>query len=76
MSLIERELRKIETAMAAEQGDRHRELYAAQQALAWASDPYGFKPPFVMIMGTQEGSADCSAHPSPLPSLGACSQNG
>ena len=30
-------------------GDRFNELYAAQQALAWAADPDSFKSPLNMI---------------------------
>ncbi len=43
-------------------------LYIAQQALAWALEPGGYKPPFDLVMGIQEGSEGCSSHPHPLPS--------
>lgn len=76
MTMIERELHKIQRAMAAESGSRHRELYAAQQALAWVSDPECFKSPFRMITGTQGGSGDCSAHLHPLPSSDTCCRTG
>ena len=50
--------------------DRYTNLYAAQQALAWATDPDGVMPPYEAILDgkvqplipdTQEGSEDCSA---------------
>ena len=50
--------------------DRYTNLYAAQQALAWAVDPDGTMPPYEAIMNgkvqplindTLEGSEDCSA---------------
>lgn len=69
MSFIQRELNKISIALASAGGKR-AELYAAQQALIWATEPAGFASPYAMIMGTQEGSEDCSADRHPLPSSG------
>ena len=63
MSFIQRELDRIGNALTgAQSGNRYAELYAAQQALAWAMEPTGFKPPYDMLAsatGTQEGSGDC-----------------
>lgn len=69
MGLIQRELDKISAALrdpnAAEAYDK---LYAAQQALSWALEPGGFKPPYQAVMGIPGDSEDCSEHPRPLPS--------
>lgn len=73
MGFVERELAKLSRALVSDpDGVRYAELYAAQQALSWSLDPQGFKPPFAMITGIQEGSGDCSAdsHHSPLPDIG------
>lgn len=67
MSMLQREINRIRQALLnTKSGAVYDKLYAAQQALAWASDPAGFKAPGDLIMGTQEDSADCSAHPRPL----------
>lgn len=60
LSLISSELLKLDASDPA-----YQRLYDAQQALAWASGPDGFKPPYAMIMGIQAAPADCSAHPHP-----------
>ena len=66
---IRPQLDRIREALLSERdGETYDRLYAAQQALAWASDPTGFRSPLNSIMGTQEGSVDCSARPHPLPS--------
>ena len=49
------------------EGDTYDCLYAAQQALAWALDPTGFKSPFDLVTGT--GSGDCSERNRPPQSL-------
>jgi hypothetical protein len=49
-SFIARELRGIEVALRAEvQPDRYQQLYAAQQALAWALDPEAVSSPSRVI---------------------------
>ncbi len=77
MSFIQRELDRISAALR-ESPDRNNyaRLYAAQQALSWATDPGGFRAPFQAIMGTQADLEDCLAHPHPQPSLDICSQPG
>ncbi|MBZ9873095.1 hypothetical protein LB542_19800 [Mesorhizobium sp. BR1-1-9] len=67
MSFIQREIDRIRESLVASD-PRYDELYAAQQALEWALEPSGIKPPYAMIMGTQEGSGDCSAPSHPFPS--------
>jgi hypothetical protein len=64
MSFIQRELDRIQNTLTTAQLSSHRraELYAAQQALVWALDPTGFKPPYDMIANATdnpEGSGDC-----------------
>lgn len=69
MGFIQRELDRIGEALRADpHGNDYDRLYAAQQALAWATDPDGFASPMKHIRGTQEGSKDCSAAPRPIPS--------
>ena len=67
MSFIQRELDHIGDALRADpQSNDYDRLYAAQQALAWATDPQGFASPMKHIRGrTQEGSEDCPACPDP-----------
>lgn len=69
MSFIQRELDRIGEALRADpQSNDYDRLYAAQQALAWATDPSNYASPMKHIRGTQEGSEDCSDAPRPLPS--------
>ncbi|HEU4662129.1 MAG TPA: hypothetical protein VFS63_15870 [Pseudolabrys sp.] len=69
MSFIQREIDRIGEALRHPQsGSHYAELYAAQQALAWASEPTGFASPFVMIMGIPEGLKDCPSASNPEPS--------
>lgn len=58
--LIDRELKKINAAIIGASPHDALRLHAAQQALAWASDPSCFKSPYDAIMGIQGGSTDCS----------------
>jgi hypothetical protein len=67
MSFIQRELNKISIALASGSSN-YAELYAAQQALAWAADPTGFASPHAMLTGILEGSEDCSDGRHPLQS--------
>jgi hypothetical protein len=72
MSFITRELEKLNNDLRANpSGERYAEIYAAQQALAWALDPKAYKSPAALLMGTLAGSADCSVdiHHSPLPDI-------
>ena len=51
-SYIERELQRIGQALRAEpNGEKYGELYAAQQALAWALDPNNYRAPTDAITG-------------------------
>jgi hypothetical protein len=62
MSFIQRELDRIGDALRQPRpNNRYAELYAAQQALIWATDPTDFKSPFDMlgVTSTPEGSEDC-----------------
>jgi hypothetical protein len=69
MSFIQRELDRLGAALRENpQGNDYDRLYAAQQALSWASDPSGFASPMKCIKGTQEGLEDCSARHCPQPS--------
>ena len=69
MSFIQRELNKISfTLCKTPYGLSYRELYAAQQALAWALEPDGTRSPFQMIMGTHEGSTGYPVESNPASS--------
>jgi hypothetical protein len=77
MSFIQRELDRLGRALRVPQTpESYAQLYAAQQALAWAMEPDGFASPFVAIarssseplMGTQEDSGGCSHPPCQSPS--------
>jgi hypothetical protein len=60
MGFIQRELDRIAAALREPRSaDEYRQLYAAQQALSWATDPTGFKPPYDAVVSTAEGSKDC-----------------
>ncbi len=77
MSFIQRELDRLGRALRDPQApDSYAKLYAAQQALAWAMEPDGFASPTLTIMGTREGSADCSDPPRHPQSSGTCDQSG
>jgi len=67
MSFIARELDRIGSRLRELHPSdlEYEKLYAAQQALSWALEPTGFKAPYDMIMGTPEGSEDCSARSHP-----------
>ena len=74
MGFVDRELEKLSRALCENpNGDRYAELYAAQQALGWATDPMAFRSPYNMIMGIPAETADCSVdiHRSPLPDIDA-----
>jgi len=76
-TFIAHELEKLAEAIRDPQNaSARKELYAAQQALAWASEPCGFKAPFAMIMGIPAGSEDCSVAHHPIPSSGTYCQTG
>jgi hypothetical protein len=47
---------------------QHEQLYAAQQALAWAENPAIAKSPYDLIMGIQGDSEGCSVVPRQPPS--------
>lgn len=62
MGFIQRELERIGSALRdSPNANDYDRLYVAQQALAWATDPEGFKSPMRMIRGTQEATEDCLA---------------
>lgn len=51
MSFLQREIDRIRAALTEPPSADHAELYAAQQALAWALEPTGFKSPYELIRG-------------------------
>lgn len=69
MSFIQREIDLLREAIIGATDESEREqLYAAQQALAWALEPTGFKAPLNMIRGTREAQEDCQVEPHPVQS--------
>lgn len=70
MSFVQRELDRIGRALRGPlEGNQYDRLYAAQQALSWATDPAMFRPPYASVFpettGTLGDSVDCSARPRP-----------
>lgn len=67
MSFIQREITRINSALISEGENtpEYAKLYAAQQALSWVLEPTGVKSPYDFILGTQEGSEDCSDESRP-----------
>ena len=77
MGFVEREIAKIHAALVQpEHEDKRPELYAAQQALAWALEPTGVKSPYDLFVGTQAGPEDCSDESRPPVSSGTCAPYG
>ena len=69
-SFIQREIDRLSAAIVDPgQANQRAELYAAQQALAWALEPSGFRSPYGAIMGIPEAPEDYQAPPHPVPSL-------
>lgn len=69
MSFIQREFDRLHNALGDEQINPHyRDLYVAQQALAWCLDPNAFSSPIEMIMGIQGEKEDCLVEPRQPPS--------
>lgn len=69
MSFIQRELDRINGALLdPANADVYDRLYAAQQALAWASEPTGYRTPYDFVMGIPASSEGCSVRPHLLPS--------
>lgn len=66
-SFVARELDRISTRLreTSKGTKEHDRLYTVQQALAWALEPTGFMSPYDLIVGIQEGSADCRASSCP-----------
>lgn len=64
MSFVSRELDRISARLRHPDipADEYEKLYAAQQALAWALEPEGFRSPYDAISGTLAGSEDCPEH--------------
>lgn len=62
MGFIERELTRVSDALQSEpNANDYAELFSVQQALSWALDPEGFKPPMEMLRGIPGDSEDCPA---------------
>lgn len=69
MSFIQRELDRIgDTLRANPDASDYDQLYAAQQALSWATDPESFKSPMKLLRGTRAETEGYSGAPHPLPS--------
>ena len=77
MNLIETEINRIRSVLANDPNHpKYEQLYAAQQALCWSTDPNGFKSPFTMIMGNQGEQGDCLGKNHLPPSLDTCAHCG
>jgi len=72
MSFVSRELNRIQAILSATpKPERYTELYAAQQALAWALEPTGFQSPVSFVLDTREDEAGCSPDIYPVRFLGS-----
>lgn len=61
MSFVAREVEKLSRALCENpRRDNHTELYAAQQALAWALDPKAVASPYNLLTGMSGDSTNCS----------------
>jgi len=61
MSFLHRELDRLGSALRDQKNaNKYALLYAAQQAIAWASDPDAYKSPIALITDTPASSKDCS----------------
>ena len=66
MGFLEREFGRLQTALREqENANKYDLLYAAQQAIAWASDPDAYKSPSVMLTGIQGETKDCPSSSNP-----------
>lgn len=64
MSFLQREIDRLQRALRSSSNkDRYHEFYAAQQALAWASEPNGYASPMKMLTGIPGDLEGCSAVP-------------
>ena len=68
MFYTQRELDRIESELHNSNSNQHMRLYDIQQSLSWVMELHVFASPYDMVMGTQEGSGDCSADLHPLQS--------
>lgn len=59
MDRIQSELHRLRVALLDQNHPRFAEFWAAQQALAWASDPDSFASPSAAIRGSEEARAGC-----------------
>jgi hypothetical protein len=60
MEHVEKELERISERLAGPLPLEHAALYAAQQALMWATNPTAFASPYAWITNTREASGGCS----------------
>lgn len=73
MGFIQREIDRLAMALREELDEkRYTQLYAAQQALAWALEPGGIKYPYDEIMGTEASEAGYLLKSYPLVSSETC----
>jgi len=69
MEHVQAEIRRLETRLFGQPDPfHHAGLYAARQALVWALHPEAFASPLATVLGTSEGSGDCSGDSYPPPS--------
>jgi hypothetical protein len=64
---IEKERDRIQAALLDSDttSQQYNNLYAAQQALAWAENPKVAKSPYCLVMDTQADSEGCWGDPRP-----------
>ena len=69
MGFVQREMERLGRALEVGEADpRYPAMFAAQLALSWAIDPYGFTSPSDYFMpNTRADSGDCLAESRPQP---------
>jgi hypothetical protein len=66
MGFLQREYERLNEALRGKTNTgQFAQLYAAQQAIAWASDPVTYKAPSVMLTGTPADSEGCLSSKNP-----------
>ena len=59
LSAVNEELYRLRTALLDPRDPNRERYWAAQQALAWITDPENFAPPFSAIRGSEAEPKGC-----------------
>jgi hypothetical protein len=67
MTMVEREMMRVRSAMIEASGPERERLWGAQQALAWASDPEVFASPMSVLSARTPADGEGCPSPKSLP---------